>query len=268
MNIQHKLWWWSEGGASNNSSVQAWLDKGDSLGRTLPAQGTIDALNTFFDSIDSIISLAECIRFYGLNDNTLEQIARLNFIDPDTYQATLVNSPVYSVNGFKSNGTTSYIDSNVPVNRRANIQKDFSTACYVFESAALAANKALFGAYGNTKFMSVEASSGVNLTGYPYGNVINVADTNFQGMHLVKTKTGDNTRGVYIRNGVVYGNNLNSAASASDDVFELAYNLVGAPTNRNDACNVGFMWYGYSITEAQEEILRNALVQYKSDVGL
>ncbi len=249
----------------NNPYVQAWLDRGAALGYALPPDIVINALNDFFDAIDSLMPLAEMVKFYALNNATLSQIATLNFVNPLLYQSVLINSPTYDARGFISNGTTSYINGNIATNRRANIQDDFSQMAYGMDIVSVP-SVALCGSQITGGFYLVRPGGPVNADIYPFNGASVISSANHKAMFgnysISSTQARsfrNNAQGAII-NAAGLGNALT--------IFDCSWNNSGSPSNLNSVSHVGFRWEGFQLTNVQTEIIRIAFESYLAAIGL
>lgn len=96
-----------------DASYKAILDRATALGYTLPSADQQTKQNSFLVSLKTIGVWNKLDVFYVFAQNGGSAFATINWKNPNTNQATLVNSPAFVVNGgLQGNGTSSYIDTN------------------------------------------------------------------------------------------------------------------------------------------------------------
>lgn len=99
--------------ASFDSDYQAILNKGTSLGYTLPTDSVKLKQNTLLTSMKADGVWAKLDVFYVFAQDGGSAFGTLNWKNPNANQATLVNAPTFVSNGgLMGNGTSSYIDTN------------------------------------------------------------------------------------------------------------------------------------------------------------
>lgn len=109
MSFFHSLLSGSSGGGFD-SGYQAILSKGTSLGYALPSASQQTKQNTLFQALAPCWSLMRI--FYVFATDGDSDYATLNWVDPNSFQASKVSSPTFTTNqGFKTNGTTSRLTS-------------------------------------------------------------------------------------------------------------------------------------------------------------
>ena len=91
---------------------QAVLDRATTLGYTLPSASVQVKQNTLVADLKTAGIWSGLDVFYVFANDGGAEFATLNWKAPSTFQATLVNSPTFSLKGFTGNGTSSYIESN------------------------------------------------------------------------------------------------------------------------------------------------------------
>jgi len=99
--------------ASFDTDYQAILNKGTSLGYTLPSDSVKLKQNTLLTNMKADGVWAKLDVFYVFAQDGGSAFGTLNWKNPNANQSALVNSPTFVVNGgFQGNGTSSYIDTN------------------------------------------------------------------------------------------------------------------------------------------------------------
>lgn len=262
--------------SSNNSYVQAALNRGTALGYTLPNAARITALNTFFDSINSLMSLAESIKIYALNNALLSNFSTLNYVDPTLYQSTLINSPTYGVNGFRSNGTDSYVNENIPINRRAGIEDNFSELASSNSAHTTdESNMYLFGATGRTgtSCRTWMLGKAFGTTGARMFNNQSAAivTTNHDGFYSMSSNGVTVLRPRHGKNGSYIDGTLDSLGPTgltNYNMFTCAINTNGTPSGYHSQADVEFKWSGFELSDANIATISAAFQTYLTAIGL
>jgi hypothetical protein len=92
---------------------KAILDRATALGYTLPSVGVQVKQNNLLKAFIAAGIWAKLDVFYCYAQDGSAEFATINWKAPLLYQNTLINSPTFTSNqGFGSNGTTSYIETN------------------------------------------------------------------------------------------------------------------------------------------------------------
>lgn len=95
------------------TEYQAILNRATALGYTLPSAAQQAIQNQYIIDLKTAGIWAELDVYYVFANNGSQEFGTLNWKNPNTNQATLVNSPTFAINqGFTFNGSTSYIDTN------------------------------------------------------------------------------------------------------------------------------------------------------------
>jgi hypothetical protein len=98
--------------AAYEPEYQAVLDRATVLGYTLPSASVQVKQNTLVSALKADSVWSQLDVFYVFANDGSAEFATLNWKEPSSFQATLVNSPTFSLKGFRGNGTSSYINSN------------------------------------------------------------------------------------------------------------------------------------------------------------
>lgn len=164
-------WWKNQlgvdyyrGGQGYSAEYQAVLDKGTSLGASLPSSSRQSVENSALQIIlDEPGLWDKVVLFLNYQTDGDSAFATINWKDPDSFQATLVNSPAFTASqGFRSNGTTSYIDHNFTL---AEVNQE--SVCYF--------GKGLDNAQGSNSFLFGGANAQISSTAV-YINPRNISD--------------------------------------------------------------------------------------------
>ena len=253
----------SGGGAPNNSYVQGVLD----VSSDSPSQPKIDALNTFFNSINSLMGLAEMIKIYSLNDATLIDFQLYNFKNPSLNKSIPVSSPSYGTEGYESNGTTSYVNDNIKVNRRAGIESNFTSLCFVVGEVDMTglSNKAIYGSQVDASQYVIARITNATLASFwGYSTALTLALSGTS--HLYGNVSTSTNKSKGLLDSTYTAGMAPVAPSLSYDIFSCAWNYGGSPFQFNEQTPIGIRFEGYQLTPEQIEIFRLACVQYKNDV--
>jgi hypothetical protein len=101
------------GGSPFTTEYQAILNKAIALGYTLPSPEEQIVQDNYLRGLLLSGAWDELDVYYLFANNGSKEFATLNWKNPNSHQATLVNSPTFNAGqGFTFNGTSSYIDTN------------------------------------------------------------------------------------------------------------------------------------------------------------
>jgi hypothetical protein len=104
---------WANRGAAFSAQYQAILAEGTAQGYTLPSASQQVKQNTFLNTLISSGVWAKLDTLFVLANDGGASFACINWKNPSGTKATLVSSPTFTTNqGFNSNGSSSYIDTN------------------------------------------------------------------------------------------------------------------------------------------------------------
>jgi hypothetical protein len=195
-----------------------------------------------------------------------ENYARINHKSPSTFLCTLVNSPTFTTNeGFKSNGTTSYVDTNWAPSDGVNFtQDDASYFCYIVDDIQ-----------GSFAFGSEDTSSATKRV---YLQPRSVLDTRAFGLNSVPTfpgtvasdghgawyleRTNSTTGQLYINNIADDNMTTTSATRSTKSVFICALHVFDGSVSSYYTADVAFLCFGKAMTSTKRTALYNALHGY------
>jgi hypothetical protein len=104
---------WANRGVAFSAQYQAILAEGTAQGYTLPSAGQQAKQNILLNSLISSGVWAKLDVLFVLANDGGASFACINWKNPSGTKATLVSSPTFTSNqGFNSNGSSSYIDTN------------------------------------------------------------------------------------------------------------------------------------------------------------
>jgi len=149
-------------GGGFDSDYQAWLDKGTALGYALPSASQQVTQNQLTLDLKSSGAFSILDLFYIWAQDGDSDMATINLIDPDNFQATKVNSPTFTENlGFKGNGTNSYINSNFnPVVNAGNYTlNNASIGGWLYSAYSVGDRIAGYVTSGNTRLLNRNLSA-------------------------------------------------------------------------------------------------------------
>lgn len=129
------------------AEYQAVITRATDLGYTLPSASVQAKQDTFLAALKSAGVWDKLDVFYCFAQDGSKEFATLNWKAPSTNQCTLVNSPTWTSNvGFKSDGATSYIDTNFNASTQGVQFTNNSAGEFAYQIGALFG--ALFGTSG------------------------------------------------------------------------------------------------------------------------
>lgn len=196
------------------------------------------------------------------------QAAGLNWIDPTTYNAALVNNPTFSVDrGFSGNGTNSYISTAfIPANGVQIAQNDTSFSLWSRTSAQQ--NLSSGGVSNTNRRLSIQPRSTIDVmpananegTGVNYPGV-----TDGSGLFTV-IRTGASATVGY-RNATSLGTGSGTSTGLPTvTMFIGAFNNGGAASSFNNR-QYAICAFGKSRTATEEQDFYNACLAYLQSMG-
>lgn len=270
MNIIKKNWWLNIVGSSNYTNVQNVLDASSDS----PNAAGITALNNFFESIASYLSLAESIKIYAHKNTTLTDFQLYNYINPASNKTT-VTGATYLDNGYRSTGAGSYILENINSNRRAGIESDYSmlvstystdttdqSLMYIAGASTSGSNRT----YLITKIAGVMSALGYNGSQFSNGS----STPNHDGFYSVCSQVGG-TLSRCGKDGTFGNSGVNAVAPtglADYNHATCAWNNNGSVIRNNTVATAEFVWHGYELTDTQVNAIRTAWEAYKTELSL
>jgi lysophospholipase L1-like esterase len=253
----------------NNVFVQGVIDKATVDGVSIPNANTINALNTFFNSLESVMSKAEMIKIGKLWDGNGLAFSAYNFVNPSTFKDTYpAGNPVYGLNGWSSDGTT-YINNGITIKRRENLQLDSSsiTVTQAFNNAS--SNQVASGCSSGNIYAIRPYLSGGGIFYMMGVQGMAPADTTHTVFTALSTNGASGTRPRLNQNGNFGTGTTNITTEFTDDIpiFTGCLNNAGTPTAFYTQGNVCFRWEGYELEDEEVELIRAAWNQYVIDVS-
>jgi hypothetical protein len=173
------------GGKKFSAQYQAILAEGTAQGYTLPSAGQQAKQNILLNSLISSGVWAKLDVLFVLANDGGASFACINWKNPSGTKATLVSSPTFTTNqGFNSNGSSSYIDTNFNASTQGVNFTNNNASEFAYQLGALFGR--IFGTSGG-------AGDGINLTdtngqrlNMPLGNnLLTNADMTENGFKLI-----------------------------------------------------------------------------------
>jgi len=166
--------------ASFDSDYQAILNKGTSLGYTLPSDSVKLKQNTLLTNMKVDGVWAKLDVFYVFAQDGGSAFATLNWKNPNANQANITTSPTFTSNqGFTGNGTSSYIDTNYnPSTQGVNYTLN-NASMYFFPHAFGTSGLAMTGTSGadNRIQLGVSLNQRINAGGAALATSFNYTST-------------------------------------------------------------------------------------------
>jgi hypothetical protein len=124
-----------------DSDYQAVIRYAQTLGYVVPTPGQRHRQNQLIKSFKMTGIWAKLDLFYLFANNGSKEFATLNWKSPSLYQATLVNSPVFTTNqGIAGDGVAAYVDTNCnPATQGVNYTQD-NAGRFAWVYSAVASN--------------------------------------------------------------------------------------------------------------------------------
>lgn len=246
------------------AEVQAVVNRATTEGFTQPSAGTKTALETFVADLQSIGAwqLSDLILMFSYNDTNVFNFATINLKSPSDTLAVLVNSPTYSVNGFKGNGSNSYIDTSFnPSTYGGNFTQDNATRILVVHTATTNTGTALNRMDGNgTGLNNLSANTNGTLQRINTASNLGVS-VDLSGTGL-KALTRQDSSNVKLYNQAVETSTTSTSASPNNENLLIFRDR----TNYGD-CGIGLYIVGGDMSAIISGI-RSAYGTYLTTIGL
>lgn len=249
----------SGGGATNNSYVQAWLDKLIIEAYSLPSLNYINKINLAFNYAETngLLTLLDC--FYLFNNDGSIEASTINLIDPLNLQLTLYNSPVWTSGvKIKFNGTNNYAQNSNNLNTYGKYSLNSASVGMYVVDPGIGSSKIAIGAYETASGYFSQLS---NLDSYYLINVKTpskkVLSSNFG--HIMASKYDSANQAIAL-NGV--------------EEFNYAALSVGIPSlalsigRRNQNPTPSFYWDGSLAFAYVGQSLRSKTVQMNTFINM
>jgi hypothetical protein len=259
-----------QSGSVNNEYVQTVIDKAsaDGFGSSVPNATTISALNTFFNTIDPVMSKAEMIKITRLNDMNSQEFSKYNFVDPTLYKSTYSGTIIYSLKGVSSDGS-SYINDGITMKRRAGLNTNSSSIAVTEAFSDVSLDQAVCGSVSGNYYIMRPYFTGAS--SYYFAGLTNfgVTDTKQNVFSCMSTDGVGGTKPRFLQNTTYKDNSSNLGAEMTSDiaVYTCAYNNAGTAIRFYTGGNIGFRWEGYELIDSEKELIRDAWNQYVIDVS-
>jgi hypothetical protein len=251
-----------------DADYQAVLDYATSQSYTLPSASQQILQNQLVLDLKAggIWDDADWIRV-AANDGG-SQFATINWKNPNSYQAILVNSPSFLANnGFQSNGTSSYVNENWAPSDGVNFQlNDASEFIWMNTNLNGVAAAFLYGSgdSAGTNASILEKNSSTQI--YPRINASSsgfLDNANNPTIGLYGVHRANSTACAYSKNGVVLSNfSTTSTSRTSQKSYTLARNNNGSVANFLNSGYYSFRLSGKNISGVKLTSLHTAISTY------
>lgn len=258
--------------------ISSLISYADGVPITKAATAYIDALDVFVkaalrnNNSGEPITKGGYFRVYASSGPGVEDWACVNILNPGTFNAGRVNSPLLvAKKGFKG-GTNEYLDTGFnPVVETSFWGQDDSTVVVGLVDLVEGASNCIWGSSSGfssnnnalAPFHSLSGSQvrcGLN-GGWNGVTISAVADDKVLALRRVissQFEVYDSTS--WISSGAT------SVAPLNDDFYELARNENGT-AQRNSASTLGFIWVGKALSQSTVENMKAAWVSYRATIN-
>lgn len=249
------------GGAAYDADYQAILDRGTTLTYSLPTSPTQDLGNQFILDMKAAGLWVKSIagKIYATDGDS--DFATLDWVTPASQQATKVNSPTHSIDGFNGNGTTIYINSGTNTSATTQDNVTYASAAFINTARAL---DAIFGRADGSDFISFNTRNASNLFSYivsaAAANVTNVANTDATVRFVVARSSGTQYHSF---NGDAFTGSVKTFSTVTNGViFNLAYSGSGTPTAYSNRGIMYFWIFNEKISDSEVAAFDTAVNNY------
>ncbi len=257
-----------------NPLTTSWLARITANGGAAPAAGTTNAIDTFFNSLDSASVTSQCITCcMFVPDNLIAATTPLIAATQDPWGLSVFVLGDLSVNGLHSIGNQ-YLNPGVVSGISTMTTTSQSLCFYDYDAninvagTEIAAIEAGTGSF----FVSALLAGGINcdadLTGS--GGRINVA-TPGNGFYLASRIASNDVKVYFANSGTAFAS-IGSSAGASSALLPSIGYLVFATNNNGSViqgarCTMSFAWIGKGLTSGQGQALYNAVQACRVALG-
>jgi hypothetical protein len=235
-------------------------------GYTLPSYPVLKKLNYAHIGLHAADVWDDMDVLWILAQDGGQDYARINHKDPANYLCTLVNSPTFTTNeGFKSNGTTSYVDTNwAPSNGVNYLQNDAHWCIYVVDNlqGAIA-----FGtddvssntrrAYYQPRSLADQRAFAINST----NSIPGTASTDSHGFHYME-RGASNSATLYVQDVSTNTVATTSATRSTKTVYICALHAFDGSVSSFYTGDVGILGFGRVLNSTKRTAQYNALRGY------
>ena len=244
-------------GVSTDADYQAVLDKGTTEGYTLPSASQQEHQNTLVTDLKSAGVWSKLDVLYVFATDGDSNFATLNFKSPSSYQATKVNAPTHSANGFTGeNSAQRHLDTNFNPATASSpnfVSGDGSVGVYIKTASSVNA-QCYFGndAYGTT----MREGSTDKLQTKPVGIAGN---SNNQLAYFTHT---DANESVQIWDTTVKVTDATIGSVADRGNFAILAEGTSGTSTRYSVATIGLFFIGSAIADSERTDLYNAINTY------
>lgn len=249
------------------AEYQAILNAAAAAGITTIPEDTQDADQTFIETglSQGWWALADGIWIFHYNDTDLADFSTLNWKSPANNRMTHNTSTgTYGVKGWKWNGSTNQGDLNFnPSTNGVNYQQDAASLIAYVETIPTTGTAILGYSNGitnrlrsaNSALMSI--NSGIDLV----GGAVDMTGTGYRAINRSTSSA------VQLYSGTTKSDRTATSGSLTDDRIRVGRLGVSGTLDRSDV-EVGAVIIGGSLTEAQHNQIRAALIARRTAIGL
>lgn len=239
---------------SNDLDYQAVLDRGTTLGYSIPTGTALTAGNQLVLSLKNAGIWNKLDLFYVFATNGDSDFATLNWKAPASFQATKVSAPTFtSLEGFTGNGTTSYLNTNFNVLNDSNNFTQNAASIGVYDRVNAAGNYHRFGvatpppANGILSNWNRPLDNEFSYINSTFPGNFPVTDLTANGFHFLNRTDSSNFQ--LYSNGLIYeSSTLASTSLVNGDLYILAFNRVGTGAQLFYPGQISIFFAGASLT--------------------
>jgi hypothetical protein len=258
------------GGYVFDPIVLAVVAQANTLGYTIPSSQTLVAINNFIVKRrnDGTLALFDLLYMMGLNDTALANFARLNYINPASFQLVNNNSCSYLVGGYQGNPA---LEGNMSTGYNPSIHTNkftlLSAARGMWVRTAPTINTALDGSFftagaGNSL---LSAGSTVHRINSGSNNLDSNATMNGTGYKAMQRPSSSTT--VNLFNGNVKTVRTENASALTNDTICLFSRVSGGSRNFSNAV-LSMYFIGSSMTDQQHSNINVDFQTFLTEIGL
>lgn len=241
------------GSGGFSDEYNAVLNQATSLGYTKPSRAIQVQQDIFIRAISSIWSKIITLRIFATNQNDTSAFSLLNLKNPSANLGTTSGTITYSYGGWKGNGTDGYINLNINPTAGGIYTQNSAFQAFFIRKRSESANNALAGVVTATTTQLRNASTvGQRLNSG--GDLSSARDLSGEGFKLINRPDANNLN--------TYDDLVKTDIARTSFTLPNENMLLFRANTAYGDMEMSFHAAGSSLTEAEENILRNAWNAY------
>lgn len=244
-----------------DADYQAVLNRATALGYTLPSSGQQILQNNIIVGLKTAGVWGKTDIFYVFANNGSQEFATLNWKNPNAFQCSLVNAPVFTSNqGFNSDGATSFINTNWVPSVDA-VQMTLNSVHRSFYMVSVGATSALMGIVGSAADRVQLAVSTTNIRLNRNASDLSPSINNLKTLTHIYNRTSASGARLLIDSVFTSHTTASTALATTGRTIFNSSGVIAVSTNR-----MATFSEGGQLSDAESIALANALNSYMAAI--